>query len=154
MLPLPVKMSEERNFRLYKREKLCSVTAIDRLFAARPRKGEVVCDAMGKVGVYLCFPLRMVYGQNPSRGGAPVQFLISVPKKRLRRAVDRVKMRRRVREAYRLNRHAGSPAVPLDVAFIYVADKLVPYARVEKAVRCLLEHLDNFSATLSEPSSL
>ena len=158
------------SYRLYKKEKLCSVTAIDRLFAARPAKGAITHDGKGRIGVDLCYPLRMVYGENPERGGADVQFLISVPKKRLRRAVDRVKMRRRIREAYRLSRPTPAPrdsgtncgpgttrdngtncepgttrdsgtTVKVDVAFIYVADELVPYDRVERAMRRLLPTL-------------
>ena len=43
-------------------------------------------------------------------------------------------MRRRIREAYRLNRSLISPDLPADLAFIYVADKLLPYAKVENAL--------------------
>ena len=40
----------------------------------------------------------------PDRMG-PVQFMITVPKKKRRHAVDRVLMRRRIREAFRLQWH-------------------------------------------------
>ena len=77
------------DFRLPKPTRLCSQTAIDRLFAQRDVKGA------------LAYPLRAVWGDNLSRTrGDAVQFLPSVPKKRLRHAVDRVTMRRRIREAY------------------------------------------------------
>ena len=138
------------NYRLYKKEKLCSKTAIDRLFEARLTKGAFTDDGRGRVGVGLCYPLRAVFAENRVRGGAPVQFLISVPKKRLRRAVDRVTMRRRIREAYRLNRfwnEADEQRNPLcakvDVAFIYVANELVPYQRVQRAVHRLLDTIYN-----------
>ncbi len=72
------------------------------------------------------------------RGVKCPRFLVSVPKKRLRHAVDRVTMRRRIREAYRLNRSLISPDLPADLAFIYVADKLLPYAKVEHALKRLL----------------
>lgn len=119
-------------FSLHKSEKLCSTTAIDALFA--PNSG-------GKGA--LAFPLRMVWRHNTARShGAHVQFLISVPKKRLRHAVDRVSMRRRIREAYRLNR-ALIPAADnddsrLDVAFVYIGTGLLPYRKVESAMRRLL----------------
>lgn len=122
------------SLRLTKRERLCSTTAIDALFAARGAKGA------------LAYPLRMVWAERPQgrrqQEVAPVQFLISVPKKRLRHAVDRVQMRRRIREAYRLNRSA-IPEQPasLDVAFIYVAPKLEPYFKVERAMIKLLSSL-------------
>ena len=87
----------------------------------------------------LCYPLRAVWGTNPRDVDSPTKFLIIIPKRKLRHAVDRVKMRRRVREAYRLNRGllAGAPA-GLNIAFIYVADTLKPYAAVERSVRRLL----------------
>lgn len=114
--------------RLYKREKLCSVIAIDRLFASR----EEAC-------AFLAYPLRAVWRQNTARGAA-AQFMISVPKKKLRHAVDRVTMRRRIREAYRLNRSLAPVLsdTPLDIAFIYVASRLEPYSRVEASMKKIL----------------
>ncbi|MCM1332639.1 MAG: ribonuclease P protein component [Bacteroides sp.] len=117
--------------RLYKREKLCSVTAIDRLFASRE-----------EARAFLAYPLRAVWMENPSRG-ACAQFLISVPKKKLRHAVDRVTMRRRIREAYRLNRNTAPILAeqPLDIAFIYVSSRLEPYSRVEAAMKKILSKM-------------
>lgn len=122
------------SLKLRKREKLCSPTAIDALFA-----GPGVRSA-------LAFPLRIVWNERregPRREhGATVQFLISVPKKKLHHAVDRVKMRRRIREAYRLNRSLlPADLPPTDVVIIYVASELVPFHRVERAMQKLLPHL-------------
>jgi ribonuclease P protein component len=119
------------SLKLYKSEKLCSLTAIDALFASRAKGA-------------LAFPLRMVWRENPQRQGskAQVQFLVSVPKRKLRHAVDRVTMRRRIREAYRLNRHLlPALSAPIDLAFVYVASDLQPYRRVEQAMQRLLPQL-------------
>lgn len=116
--------------RLYKKQKLCSTIAIGQLFGRQPDTSSA-----------LAHPLRAVWRQNPGRkSDAPVQFMISVPKKRLRHAVDRVTMRRRIREAYRLlNQDYPLPDdARIDVAFIYVANALEPYARIEKAMRRIL----------------
>lgn len=118
-------------FRLPKSERLCSTAAIDALFAS------------GKGA--LAYPLRML----AAPAGAPrSRFVIVVPKKRLRHAVDRVLMRRRIREAYRLCRAPLREAVDADpglrtfsVAFIYLADKNVDYARVERAMRKLIDKM-------------
>lgn len=118
---------------LYKKEKLCSALAIEQLFGAR-----------GADFARLAYPLRLVARRNPRRSSdAPVAFLISVPKKRLRHAVDRVLMRRRIREAYRLNHrnYALEEGIRLDAAFIYVADKLVSYHKVERSMQRLLAAL-------------
>lgn len=136
-----------KGLRLYKREKLCSVTAIERLFAVRCSKGRSVVDPWGEVRVAISYPLRMVYGENPHRNGPPTQFLVSIPKKRLRRAVDRVTMRRRVREAYRLVRgdieNINDDAPKFDVAFVYVANELVDFSRVHKSMLKLMRILRN-----------
>lgn len=121
------------DYRLPKPTKLCSQTAIDQLFAQRDVKGA------------LAYPLRAVWGDNARRyRGDAVQFLASVPKKRLRHAVDRVTMRRRIREAYRLNRQTYFPdslEAPLDILFVYVANTPEPYAKVENAMRKLLSRI-------------
>lgn len=119
-----------KGLRLYKKEKLCNPAAVAQLFARSAGSHSA-----------LAYPLRAVWRSNPSRkSDAPVAFVVSVPKKRLRHAVDRVAMRRKVREAYRLCR----PRFPLpdgtriDLAFIYVADKLRDYAAVSKAMDSLM----------------
>ena len=136
--------------RLYKSEKLCSQTAIDLLFGRREPKpcaatGGAAAGCSQRPGGSLAFPLRAVWRVNPGRQrGAGVQFLISIPKKRLRHAVDRVTMRRRVREAYRLNRHLLEnlpDGVLIDMAFVYVAPTLQSYAAVESAVCRLLRRM-------------
>ncbi|MCC8037209.1 MAG: ribonuclease P protein component [Bacteroidales bacterium] len=115
-----------------KAHKLCSATAIDMLFA----RG--TADAQSA----LAYPLRAVWREHSARRNQSevLRFLISIPKKRLKRAVWRVLMRRRVREAFRLH-WRSYPALDtrgIDLALIYVADKECSYARVEAAVVKLL----------------
>ena len=124
--------------RLYKKEKLCSQIAISQLFGAESREP----DNAPQIRSAIAYPLRCVWRDNPRRASdAPLQFLISVPKKRLRHAVDRVLMRRRTREAFRLLRHEHQPQPGrrIDVAFVYVGNGLEPYARVERAMARLLK---------------
>ncbi|MBD5171272.1 MAG: hypothetical protein HDT07_04585 [Bacteroidales bacterium] len=94
----------------------------------------------------MVYPLKIVWavrheGVRPS--APPAQFLISIPKKRIRHAVDRVTLRRRVREAYRLSRevYEPDPERPVDIAFIWVANEKVDSPRIHRAVRRLLEKL-------------
>lgn len=92
----------------------------------------------------LAYPLRAVWRQNDGRYcDAKMQFLISVPKKRLHHAVDRVTMRRRIREAYRLNHHNYPLAENsrTDVVFIYIANTLLPYKSIEKAIKKILKNI-------------
>lgn len=128
-------------YRLYKREKLCSVKAIDSLFA------------QGRDNAVMAYPLRVVWRRNETRRNSTVQILITVPKKRLHNAVDRVLMRRRIRESYRLNRQylgAMSTEQPVDMAFIYVADSVKPYSRVEEAMIKALKNIARQSGSNSK----
>lgn len=119
--------------RLYKSEKLCGVTRIDGLFAT----GQSL----------IAYPLRAVFdvaGAEPHMASA--RFLVSVPKKKLRRAVDRVLIRRRVREAYRLNRALLLPTLAahgrcVDMAFVYLSSSLKDYGIIEEKMRQLLNRI-------------
>lgn len=118
---------------LHKKQKLCSRQAVETLF-----------DARGAEFSRLFYPLRAVARNNPGRSSdAPVAFLISVPKKRIRHAVERVLMRRRIREAFRLNHrnYALPEGVRIDLAFIYVADAPTSYAKAERAVCRIMQAL-------------
>ena len=120
------------SLRLYKKEKLCSVTAINSLFDIRQR------GVTPQQGALIAYPLRMVWNANQNRTKpSGIQFLISIPKKKIRHAVKRVAMRRRVREAYRLNRHLVTlpQSIPaLDIAFIYVSDQTSNSARIHASM--------------------
>ena len=83
----------ETSNRFTKEERLCSKTTIERLYA----DGKSVA----------AYPLRAVYiALEPADNEPTVSILLSVPKKRFKHAVDRNLVKRRLREAYRLNKHA------------------------------------------------
>ena len=129
------------SLRLYKKEKLCSVTAINSLFDIRQR------GVTPQQGALIAYPLRMVWNANQNRTKpSGIQFLISIPKKKIRHAVNRVAMRRRVREAYRLNRHLVTlpQSIPaLDIAFIYVSDQTSNSARIHASMFKLLKRAND-----------
>jgi ribonuclease P protein component len=131
-------------FRLYKKEKLCSQIAINQLF-----------EQNADVHMTLAYPLRAVWRQNQRRhSDSPLQFLITVPKKRLKHAVDRVLVRRRVREAYRLLHQQFEPhGVKIDVAFIYVGKGITDYAQISRAMKRILIAVAKSVNTPSEKSN-
>ena len=120
------------DYKLSKEEKLRSRTSVDRLFD----EGKSL----------MAFPLRAVYRLRQP-GDAPAQFLITIPKKRIRKAVMRVTLRRRTREAYRLNRRQLllEPLADLecgvDMAFIYLDNTPAPYSVISEKVTNLLTRI-------------
>lgn len=92
------------------------------------------------------YPLRAVYLRTEHREGcAPVQLLISVPKKKFKHAVDRNRVKRQIREAYRKNKAILEGTVGeeqmLLIAFIWLSDRHFATNEVEKRVVSLLKQM-------------
>lgn len=130
-------MDSELRFTLSKDERICSKLQVDRLFNG------------GCSHSMASFPLRAVYLLEQTNGElAPVSILVSVPKRCFKRAVKRNRVKRQIREAYRLNKHAIINKVraldgkSLMIAFIWLDDKLHDSKEVEKKVVNLLHRIE------------
>ena len=129
-------MDTELRYTLSKEERICSKLLIDKLFG-------------GGSHSLSAFPLRAVYRYEESDDDAPaVRILVSVTKRCFKRAVKRNRVKRQIREAYRLNKHAlynkvqESQKGKLLLAFIWTDDKLWPTEAVENKVKNLLCRLE------------
>lgn len=131
-------------YTLKKDEKLRHKSLVDGVF----EKGDTLYD----------YPLRLSYRvlsddelkgsfrNTVPEGIGEMQMLITVPKKKLRHAVDRVRMRRLIREAYRLNRLALKEMIrneegigTLSMAFVYLHKEKTEYTSIETKMRKLLD---------------
>jgi len=111
---------------LQKKERLCSVPAIERLVSG---------------GRYLTRgPLRCCYLKKDvvEEGDAAVRIVVSVPKKFFKRAVKRNLLKRRIREAYRLQK-SDFPDLKADLMFIYSSKEVAPYALIHESVSEILK---------------
>lgn len=88
---------------------------------------------------FVAFPLRVVYLYTDETMPAPASILISVPKKKFKRAVKRNLIKRQVREVYRVRKY--DLIEPLQVkgrslliAFLYLDKEIHPVADMEKAM--------------------
>lgn len=86
------------------------------------------------------FPLRVVFMKVEKNEKVPVSVLISVPKKRFHHAVDRNRVKRLVREAYRTRKHILWDALAdkdysLAVGFVCITDNLPSYPIVCKSMQ-------------------
>lgn len=93
----------------------------------------------------VAFPIRAVY-MLTERDDAGVRVLVSVSKRHFKRAVKRNRIKRQIREAYRLNKQTitEKPALngkTLCIAFVWLADRLYDTAEVEGSVRALMQRV-------------
>jgi len=87
-----------------------------------------------------------MYTKPQKYGEAPVQTLVSVSKRHFKRAVKRNRVKRQIREAYRLNKQLIHNAAlqsdkQLYIAFIWQADKLYETVEVKGCVKALLQRV-------------
>ncbi len=131
-------MSPAGPFTLGKEERICSRTLIDKLFNGDESRS------------LSSFPLRVVYmlTERTEQAG-PAKLRVSVSKKHFKHAVKRNRVKRQIRETYRLNKHLVVASMEqkkdlqLALAFVWLADKLYSTAIVEQHVRILLKRISD-----------
>ena len=95
-----------------KQEKLTSETNIKELF----KRGSS----------FNVYPFRVIYLSHPDQNWLFSQVLISVSSRNFKRAVDRNAIKRRMREAYRLNKSKLITPQKLLVGYIYISKEILP----------------------------
>ncbi|WP_443786099.1 ribonuclease P protein component [Bacteroides eggerthii] len=123
---------------LHKVERLDKKKIIEKMFAGGSRSFSV-------------FPLRVVY-LPVEELEADASILISVSKRRFKRAVKRNRVKRQIREAYRVNKHEllnilVERKCRLAIAFIYLSDQLVESSIIEDRMRIALVRITEKMAT-------
>ncbi|MBB5394954.1 MULTISPECIES: ribonuclease P protein component [unclassified Mucilaginibacter] len=116
-----------------KEERLCNKKLIESLF----HNGSS----------FLCYPFKASWMPADSGQLFPVQIVFSVAKKRYKRAVDRNLVKRRMREAYRLNKQVqlydvlNGAGKKLVLSVSYIGKEISPYDFFEKKMLKLLKQL-------------
>jgi len=94
---------------------------------------------------FVAYPLRVVWKESSPYLAAMsrVQILISVPKRNFKTAVARNRLKRQIREAYRLQKqefYTKIEASNLHISLMvsYIAKEALPYAEIEAGVKKLI----------------
>jgi ribonuclease P protein component len=135
-------MSE--NFFFPKSEKLCSDKLIDKLFTEGNRE----------IG---SFPVRLVYLQVSTEEISGINILVSVSKRHFKRAVKRNRVKRQLREYYRLNNQKLKSILATNnqgllLALIYTDGKLLSTEKLNKRLDSAFEKLLSVLSLKSEQS--
>jgi ribonuclease P protein component len=106
-----------------KNERICNDKQISRLFE--------------QGSSFICYPVRVVWIENDEPSTKPVRILISVSKKKIRHAVDRNRVKRLIRESYRINKSELyqweiNTGKSIGICFIWLSDDLVDFSKVDK----------------------
>ncbi len=123
---------EKPDFSFHKNERLCSKKVIDKLFA----EGKSV----------FVYPVKIVYLETPLPVKNNVQTAFTVGKRNFKRAVKRNLIKRRMREAYRLNKQQFYDAVgekQIAVFFIFTGKEISEYKQIEAALKKGMKKLTN-----------
>lgn len=88
----------------------------------------------------MVYPLRVIYVKKPPLSGMRASVLVSVSKKRFKSAVKRNRIKRLIREAYRLNKNALLSFLEekdqgVLIAFIFVSKEMCGYHDIEAAMQ-------------------
>jgi len=117
-----------------KQEKLKSAKAIEQLFS----------EGLS----FASFPLRIVYSWEPIETSKfSFQFAATIPKKKFPKAVQRNRLRRQVKESFRLEKNLLYDKLNdqlqgrINIMFIYTAPEKLPYSKIERATKYLVKKL-------------
>ena len=119
-------------FEFPKNQKLCNEKSIARLF----ENGNSVSEK----------PFRIIYNIDNNNEDIFLKALIVVPKKRVRLASDRNVIKRRVKEAYRLQKselekYLKSNHHQLNLAIIYQKHEIADYKLIDEKIKLLFRRL-------------
>ena len=129
-------MKTEKRYSLPQSERLRGKTRIDNLFA----------NAKG----VLSYPYRALFTPN---GEDKSVIMVSIPKRKFKHAVDRNLLRRRTREAYRLNKAllANQTANKgFENSFLYIGDKKEEFSYLQKKMCDLLNKIATKAKEMEE----
>jgi len=97
---------------------------------------------------FIAFPFRVVYYSQTTDSEPEIQILISVPKRNIKKAVSRNRIKRLIREAYRRNKNLLIPACfnhskSIFFTLIFLGNTPPEFLETEHKIKTILERLSH-----------
>ncbi|MCW5912205.1 MAG: ribonuclease P protein component [Cyclobacteriaceae bacterium] len=114
--------------------------------AERLSKEKWIKELFEKGSSFYLYPFKIIHLPHPDPAAAH-QVLITVSSRQFKRAVDRNLIKRRIREAYRLQKQGIESRSPKGIfAFIYTAKEILPFTEIKNKVFLVLEKIKNLES--------
>jgi ribonuclease P protein component len=120
--------------------------------AERLNKEKDIQELFDKGSSFYLFPFKVLTLPATENSSRVNQVLISVSRRIFKKAVDRNKLKRRVREAYRLQKEILLPAPFQRIGFIYTHKEILTSAEISAKMVHALRKISRHSAAASRPS--
>lgn len=106
----------------------------------RLKSRKAIAQVFETGGQLFQYPIKVFYLITADQP-ATVQMSVSVPKKKFKKATDRNQIKRRMREAFRLNRPEDPAQTSLATMWVYIGKETESYHKIESASRKLWQKL-------------
>lgn len=111
--------------------------------AEKLSKEKTIQELFTRGSSFYLHPFKVVYILNPDQSALLPQILISVSNRNFSRAVDRNLIKRRIREAYRLQKEiiqGGSKKGAF--AFVYTSKSVLPFTEIKSKLFLVLKKIE------------
>lgn len=120
------------------------VNSLNKISSLKSKK-DITHLFKNKIG-FVIYPIKVMYVQIPNKSNS-IKLIFSVSKKKFKKAVDRNKIKRHMREAYRTNQtilNTNINNMGLAIYIGYIGKNTIPYYCIEdKIKKSLIRLLDN-----------